>query len=250
MTDHAPAGIGHNMPPPYDREAWAAFRDRVREFADAAGAWADKGAPEDEDAAAKLRDFVEGARGLEREVDEARKAAKAPFDAGAKAVQAAFMPLIDGLKITQRKAKDLLTAYGREVERRQKAEAARLAAEAEAARKAAETHKAQAEVRHDLLGGQEAERKAEEARQAAEAAEKAGQARARIGSASGGARALGMRTERRARITNLRLVFAHFHQHPELRALLERLANAEIRAAKGGPVSIPGVEIDEERRVA
>jgi hypothetical protein len=43
---------------------------------------------------------------------------------------------------------------------------------------------------------------------------------------------------------------AHYASHPASIAEADRLANAEIRAAKGAEISIPGIEINEEQVAA
>ena len=39
----------------------------------------------------------------------------------------------------------------------------------------------------------------------------------------------------------------HYRDHPEMDALLVRLANADLRAAKGAEINLPGFEVIEEK---
>ena len=73
----------HNGPPPFDPDAFAAVKAKVDNFALTAGAWADLGEIDSQDRAERASDFVDGARKVYREVDEARKVAKAPHDVAA-----------------------------------------------------------------------------------------------------------------------------------------------------------------------
>ena len=54
------ATIGHNRPPAFRPEIIDGFKPKVQDFADAAGAWLDKGEIETEAQAEKLNDFIKG----------------------------------------------------------------------------------------------------------------------------------------------------------------------------------------------
>lgn len=244
-TDTEAAGIGHNAPPsPIDE-----MREKVNEFGRAAQQWGETGVQTDADAE-RLNDFLAGARQIHKDLDAMRVAEKKPHDDAAKAVQAKFKPLLDAIERAGAAAKGVLSAYMRRKEaqlaeqrRREAEEAARIEAEAQA--KAAE-----AEARGDLVGAAEAEAAAAVAKAEADAATDADAAKARVQSASGAGRTTGMRTFRIAKIVNSALAVAHYRNHPEVLATIERLANADIRASRGAAVSIPGVDVIEERRVA
>ena len=41
----------------------------------------------------------------------------------------------------------------------------------------------------------------------------------------------------------------HYRDHPDLVAVILKLANADIRAAKGEAINIPGIEVKTERKL-
>ena len=245
-TDDAPPPTGHNAPPPYDADALAALKAEVVGCQTAAADWRKVEITAQHDAE-KANDFLTGVRGLFKRVDGQRKADKAPHDTAAKAVDAAFKPLIEALTAIGDEIKAKLTAFAVAEERRQReaAEAARRAAEEEARR--AQEEAARAAARGDILAEMEAQA-------AADAAEKAKAERAPvkagIASSTGAGRTAALRTIREAEITNILLLFGHYRQHPDVAATLLRLANADIRAAKGADPAIPGITIIEKKAVA
>lgn len=249
-TKATPAGPGHNRPPAVDPEIIADLEPRVRAFADAAGQWLDKGAVETDEEAEKLNDLLTGLRGVAKEIETKRKASKEPHLEAGRAVDAAFSKLLDPLKKAADKVKPILTAFASKkaaAERERQREAAE---EAERkAREAAEA-KAAADARNDVMGAAEAEEAEKEAAEAAKAAERQAAEARRIGSASGGGRTAALRIVRRAKITSARQCFLHYEGREEIAALLTQMANADIRAAKGAAIAIPGIEIIEEETIA
>lgn len=243
MNDMTPPK-GHNKPPAYDEEKRAALEAEARDFADAAGEWADLKEIDTEERAEKANDFLAQGRNLHRRIEDVRTAEKKPhLDAG-KEVDAAFSLLKDIVESAAKKVKPLMEAFLKEQQR--KADEARRAAE-KAAREeaeAAEAARRAAEQRNDAVGEVEAQRRAEEAEKAAKAAE--APARAKVGSATGMGKTASLRTVRRAVIDNDLMALRHYRHHPEVIALLERLATAEIRS-KDGPNEIPGFNVIEEK---
>lgn len=233
--DGSTAEIGHNNPPsPIDE-----LKARVNEFGAAAKAWGQSGVNSAKDSD-DIDEFTKGARALYKEIDEMRVAEKKPHDDAAKAVQEKYKPLLDLMSDMGKAAKALRTSYlskveaeERERQRVEREKAAKAEADALAKMEAARAN-------DDLVAQKEAEAEAEKAAETIEAAEKAPKATA--GS--------GMRTVRTAEITNPTMAVAHYKAHPEVLSLVERLANADIRAAKGAAITIPGVTIKEERKVA
>lgn len=246
MNDMAPDRL-HNRPPSaVDPDAYADFEARVRDFADAAGAWLDLREIRDEEQAGKLKDFIDGARALWKQIDDGRKRDKEPHLTASKAVDDAFKVLLGPIEKAVERTKQLQTAWlVAEKKRRDaaQAEAQRIAREQEAAAEAA--RRAAAE-RNDVMGEAEAERAAAEAREAADLA--ARPARARITSATGGGRATGIKMRRVARITNLNVAFRHVSAEPAVVAAIQAALNTVVRSKEFGaaPYQIPGVEIDEE----
>jgi hypothetical protein len=238
-------GIGHNMPPVTTPPAEIARK--VYDYADKGAAWIEVASIEDAEQASLLADFLSGAKALKKEVDAARVAAKKPFDEAAKAVQESFARLIAPLDLlvskTSPKLADFATRERRAAEERRMAEQ-RAAAEAaaEAARLASE-----AQARNDVVGQAEAEAAAKEAEKAAKAA--ARPVKTNVQSATGGGRTMALRTMRFAVIDNASLAFMQFRDHPEVVAVLERLATAEIRS-KEGRKQIPGFIVKEKESIA
>lgn len=237
----------HNNPPPYDPAVLDALRPPVQAFAETAGQWLDMGEITSEEEAARLNDFLAGARNLWKEIDEARVAAKRPHDEAAKAVQAAFTPLADVVAKAADKCKPMIAAWLKK--KRDEEEAKRRAAAEEAARlkREAEEQARLAAMRNDVVAEAEAEAAAKEAEKAARAAEK--EVKVNVGSATGGARTMGLRTYRKARCINAALAFTQFRHDTRVIALLEQLANERLRGSKGEITEIPGFDIYEDEKV-
>lgn len=241
--------LGHNGPPPdlpYDQEQLAACEQTARDFADAAGQWRELGKIEGEEIAQRATDFVNGARKAYKTTQEAQKAAKKPWADKADMAFNAFKPALAmieaSVKIVLAMQEDWLKRESaRKAEEQRKAqEAARLAREA--AQKAA----AEAAARNDIAAGVEAATRIEEAEKAERAADRPAQARA--GSYTGGGRTVALREVRSARITNIRQLFLHFQDHPDVVATLQRIADAAYRAKGGEKLSIPGTELHIETK--
>ncbi|MCA0424024.1 MAG: hypothetical protein LCH61_12000 [Proteobacteria bacterium] len=262
MTDQLP-DRGHNMPPellpvlppepaaeavstaveslkprvlpPYDLTIHTAFKLRVDAFADACGKWRDLKVIQTAEQAEKLTDFISGARGIAKQIEENRKAEKGIWDAKGAEVQKAYVGLMDVMTRAIETVKPLQADWLKREQDRidaEKAEAARIASEKaeEAARLAAE-----AAARNDVAGEVEAERLAKDAAKEVKAAARPTSAKA--GSASGGGRAMALRTVRTAEIHSFNAVYMHFREDPDVRALLQSKANAAIRS---------GVEFDSK----
>lgn len=244
---NAPAGIGDNNPPPYDAEAYDGFKNKVRDFTDAAAEWKEAGAIEGTEAAEKANDFLAGARKLFNDIEELRAKEKKPhWDAGVR-IDGDFKKLKTSIETAIEWVKKPLQAYMQEQER---IEAERKAEEERKAReeaKAAARAAAQAESRNDIMGQEEAKAAAEEAQKREQEAQKV--ETAKVGSATGGGRRTAMRTVRKAEIESLNLAIAYYRERPELSALLVQLANADLRAAKGADIKIPGFKITSERKL-
>lgn len=251
MLDEAPPPAGHNRPPPVDPDLLGAFRERIERAAETAGSWLDAKVIESDEDASRARDYIRAIKALKDEIDAARQDAKRPHDEAAKAVQEAFRPLLTPLIFTDGAVKSMLSRFAERkraaLEEDRDARLAALRAELAEAEQAAEA----ARGRNDVLGIAGAEDRAGDLRKQIKAlAGKAGAPKVQIGSATGGARTMGQRTVRRATLVNVNHAFMHYRDHPALRECLESLANADLRAAKGAAVDLPGFIITEERIVA
>lgn len=242
------APLGHNLPPPYDPAVLEAHARSTMAFLDAAGEYLDLGTIETEEQAGRLNDFITGARGLYKKIEDARKAAKKPHDDAGKAVTAAFSPLLDRLERTVEKMKPMLGDYLRRKEAAERAEQARQRAEAEEKARQAAALAAQAAARNDISGEIEAERLAKEAADQAKAASR--EVKVSAGSATGAGRAVSMREHRSGEISNWNGAYYHFREHPELKATLQRLTDAMFRAAGGGEIEVTWAKCIKEMKPA
>lgn len=229
---------------PFDAGRVALYAANVASFCDACGAWSDLGRIETQEQSERLTDFVAGARGLAKKIEDARKAEKKVHDDRGKAVQAAYSPLLTKLDRVLDLMKNMQGDWLRRENARieaEKAEAARIAVEEAEAAKQAMTAAA---ARNDVSGQVDAEQALQEAEKAAAAASR--NERARAGSATGGGRTMSLRKAKFAVITNPRAVFMHFEKHPDLLETLQRLANAAVRAGE----SVPGTKVEEKETAA
>jgi len=227
----------------YDPVVHESLRLNVAAFCDAAGAWKDLGRIENPAQSERLTDFVAGARGLYKKTDEARKKAKSIHDAKGAAVQKAFTPLLDKLERVASLMKDMQADWLRREEARIAQEKRAAQEEADRLRREAEAAAAQAAARNDISGQVDAEAALKAAEEQAAAAARTEKARA--GSATGGGRAMALRTQAYAEIENWRAVFMHFEARQEVKDVLQRLADAAIR----GGEDVPGAK-RAERKVA
>jgi hypothetical protein len=194
--------------------------------------------PVSDDNAGEARDLIGLAKKLAKDIDAKRDEEKRPhLDAG-REIDGTYKPLVESAKYACSTLEKSLTEFI--VEQKRKAEEIRRAAEAKAAEEAA---KAKALADDALLG----ESTAEAAQEAANAAEIATAKEKMAGNVKGseGFRAAGLRTIRRATVTDQAKLIFHYHSHPDVMEVCLRLANADIRAAKGAPISIPGIEVVE-----
>ena len=194
-----------------------------------------------------VRDHIGLGGNLAKDIDKTRETEKKPHLEAGRKIDGAYKPLIDEadtvIKALKRKLGTWMDAREREA-REKAAEAARKLREAEeAAAKAAEPEDdpflaATAEAVIPDVKAAHAE---------AKTAEMQALAASRVSSAAGGFRATGLKTVRKAKVTDWSALAAHYVNNGELRATLEKLANGDIRHAKGADIQIPGCEIIEER---
>ncbi|RJE82972.1 CCDC34 family protein [Paracoccus onubensis] len=254
MDDLNPAGIGHNSQLPYDPEVVEKLQARIRELADAGGAWLDLKVISDDEQAGKVNDFLTQARAAYKDVEAARKKAKQPhLDAGT-AVDVKFKSLTAPLEKLAEKLKKPLAAFQTEKQRQLDEERLKKQEEARRQQEEADRLRREAEARNDVIAEAEAEKAAKAAAKATKAA--ARPVKAQIASATGGGRTMSARTTYRAKIDDhsaARRAFSFLLNDPDsspvICAEIERLCTA-ARRRKDGPSDIPGVTWLEERTVA
>jgi hypothetical protein len=232
-----PADLGHNS------SHIEGYQEQVSRFkADAA-----KFGPVSETNAQLIRDHIGYGGKLAKEIDKQRDEEKRPHLEAGRMIDAAYKPLVSECDDTVKAMKRELAAWMDARER----EARRIAEEkARALREAEEAAARAQEPEEDPFLAATAEAAMPDVKAAhaeAKTAEAEVLAASRVSSAAGGFKAAGLKTVRKAKVTDYSALVAHYATHPDMQALAERLVNADIRHAKGAPVSFPGVEIIEER---
>lgn len=240
------AVIGANNPPPYDPDVLAKHTQAASDLAAEAAPWLNKGEVESEAEASQLNDVIAKARKLYKDAEDARKKQKQPHMDASKAVDSAFAVAVSALEKTATALKPIIGKWLQKVEDEKRAEAARQAEIARKAKEEADRLAAQAAANNDAMAAAQAEAAQKEAAKLDKEAARAGKAKANVGSATGAGRSMALRTVRTAQIDNLNLVYRHFHQHPDVRDVLQRLANAAIRAGE----TVPGATMIEEKHAA
>lgn len=245
MNDMMP-GLGHNQPP--GPAVPPELLAKVSDFGATAGLWLDLKQISDAEQAEKCTDFLGGAKALWNQIDAARKEQKRPHDDAARAVQDVFRKPLDTIDFAIKRVGQLQTLWlkaekTREQERKRQDQIAARKAQEDADRLARE-----AEARNDVAGIAEAEAARKEADRAAKAAEKSTTSRA--GSATGGARTVALRTTYRCEVEHRGPALAHFRDHPEVIALIERLASAEVRTQQGEKTAPQGFRLIKEEKAA
>jgi hypothetical protein len=192
------------------------------------------------DAVSKLIDQL---RKASKHADETRAAEKKPFDDFAKAVQARYKPLLDKAQLAIDTAKKALVPFLRkiEAEKRRLAEEARREADekAAAAREAAKV----ASITDNLADAYEARFRDDQAKEAAEHARAKEKNKA---GAKGGARAMTLRTIKRASVSDY-TAFSRYVWTTHRADLEEWLDGYAAQLCRAGVATIPGVEITTEQ---
>lgn len=229
---------GHNKPDDVE-----AYKEMLARFLSEASRYIEVS----DENAQRVRDTIGYGGKLAKEIDATREALKKPHLEAGRQIDGAYKPLVetcdDIVKSMKRKLAAFLDAREREAKRLE-AEARRKLEEAErAAAKAAEPE-------DDPFLAATADAVVVDVKAAhaeAKTAEMQALAAGRVSSAAGGFNATSLKTVRKAKVTDWSKLALHYLNSGDLRATLEKLANADIRHAKGAAIEIPGVEIVEER---
>jgi hypothetical protein len=235
--DHSVHPRDHNNPPVDLRDQ---LLSRVDELVSTADKWK-KERPEitSGDHATKATDFLAQLRECLKKVEAQRKMEKQPHIDAGKAVDEEFSGVKTRLERSGIAIKGLLTPWLMKKE-----------AEAEAERKRKEEAARKAEQEAEALArksdaGIDAAIAAENATKRAADLQKEASARPSSVNQKGdyASRAVSLRTNRHAEITDVLKAARYYKNDPKLIEVLKSLAGAEIRAAKGKDISIPGVEV-------
>lgn len=245
MNDQSP--MGHNQGPAFNPDVVEQLTEQAQEVSATAAEWANTEVSDDE-TAAKLKDFLDSAKKLQNGVEARRKEEKQPFLDAGREVDKAFKTVHDIIQRAGELAKGPLAKYLAQKEREAEEQRRKEAEEARRKQEEAERERQIAENNKNAAAQLAAEEKAKEAAEEAKAAE--APAKAKIGSATGtGSKATSLRTVRSAKITSINQAILHFREHPDVRDVILRLANAEIRASKGADITIPGIEVVSEKKL-
>jgi hypothetical protein len=234
------AVIGSNQPP----TAFDGFSAHIEDLFDEAGNWLNGDGVNNEAEAEGVSRLLNMLRKARKDADAARVEEKRPHDEAAKAVQSKWKPLLDKCELAETTAKRALTPYLERKEAEQRAEAERLRQEAEeAARKAREAHQA---ASTDLAAAGVAKAAEEAAAELTKLANRADKTKAH---ATGGERAIGLRSHWVATVEDY-TAFARWawaERPDDMHKFLDELAGKEVGAGKR---TLPGVDITEQRKAA
>jgi hypothetical protein len=219
---------GHNQPPPLE-----AFSLEIEDlFSLVSGSVASPVQTDEQEAA--LDALLDDVRKARKDADAQRAAEKKPHDDAAKAVQAAWKPLLDRCDAATDALKQALTPY-REARQRAKDEAARKAREeAEAKQRAAQEA---LRASDDLEARFAAEEQLKQATKLAATANRIDRA------------PTGLRTYWEAEVTDRRAALNHYIKtRPDAFAdLIQSLADQD---ARGTRAPVPGVDFHERKKAA
>lgn len=212
--------------------------DEAKGILDGAGVKSDA----DAEMVAKLLDMTRQAK---KDADAQRAAEKKPHDDAAAAVQASWKPLLAKCDLVTSTCKAALAPFLAAKESAQRAEAQRASEDAERARQAAIAARESVPV-GDLASQEYAETLLKEADDLAKAAARADKSKAH---ATGGTRAIGLRSYWTPELVDPVEALKHYKEtQPE--ALKAWLLDQARRDVNAGARAIPGFTVNEERRAA
>lgn len=233
---------GHNNPPePTPYEAAYARMAALHELAEG---WLDGKPAASQAELDELSAILEEARTARKEVDAARKIEAKPFDDGKAEVQARYNPLLKNADTIADTIKAAMAPFMAKLEAEKRAREAEARRIADEARRQAE--EALREANRANLAEQEA---AEAALQKAKYAENIARMTAKDkAKGAGGARAVTLRDDWQAELVDLTAAARHYwaSAQGEFRAVVERLAAADVRAGKR---EIPGFIVKNNPKV-
>lgn len=239
MSADLPPPAGHNMPPPFD-----AFSMALDDIYSEASNFLDGAPIENQGQADAVGVILSSVKKIKKDADAKRAEEKRPHDEAAKAVQARWKPLLDRCDAIETAAKAPLTVYLNRLAVEQR-EAERKARE-EAARKAQEALDAERVAQGSLSAMEDARALQRAADAAARDVAKLSKAKAHV---AGADRAIGLRTVWTYEITDRRELLKWI-MHNDTDALAVFMDEYVRKAVSGGTRWLPGVTIQDERRVA
>lgn len=241
-TDAPP--IGHNNPP--EPTPLEAAKELISLLDVEASAWFDGEPIKNQKQADEVARLIDAARKAKQQFDKDRKAEKQPHDEAAKAVDAAWKPVIADAERILEIAKAAQTPWliRLDEEKREREEAARKEAEA----KAAEARRLAQESDGSLAAAKARDAAIEEAKAAEAAAQRAANEKA-AAKGAGMSRAIGLRTTWRSIVEDRRAILNHIAK-TDPAALTSFVEDWAAKAVRKGIRELPGVNIYEERSAA
>lgn len=200
--DETPVPLGHNKPPVED--SLESLQADIEDLAADANRRIDGPPIKTQEEADQIANLADRLSELWKKADELRKAEKRPHDEAAAAIQKKWAPLLIAAEAYKNLKYKLLTPWLRRLEEAQKQEA--------------------------------------EAAAAAGAPIAAPEVAARRPRAGTRGRAMSLKTNKRAEITDYKACLEFFAESPDMRATVQDLANRAVRAG----MKVPGVNVVEE----
>lgn len=236
--------MGHNNPP--EPTPLEQARETISLLDGEAANWFDGTPIENQAQADDVARLLDAARKAEKQFDANRKAEKQPHDDAAKAVDAAWKPVITDAKRIVEIAKAAQTTWliKLDEEKRAREEAARKEADA----KAAEARRLAEENDGSLAAAKARDAAIEEAKRAEAAAARAANDKANA-KGEGMARAVSLRTIWRSEVEDRRAILNHIAK-TDPNALTAFVEDWSAKAVRSGARVLPGVRVYEERCAA
>lgn len=229
------SNLGHNNPPPDIHP----LDERRTELLEEGDLLFDTLDVEDEEGKTIAADYINDVRAHTKAVTATHKADKAPHWAECQAVDATKKSRLKGLDGIVDKLKRKL---GEQL-RKEQAELDRIAAQERAN---AERTRLEAEALMNAAidsGGSADVREAEEAIEQSATADYSAKATAgQRAQTSGDGRAMSLRTGYSAEIVDFAKALEHYKDHPNVREVIQTIANGEARHTKG-TMNVPGVKV-------
>jgi len=245
MTEEPnPRAVSGDNKPPFVRGGVVNQHDtKAMAFLDAAGEWLKLEKITNAADAEKLVDFIAGVKTIIKLVDEDRAKDKKPYDDAGKAVQRAYLPIMEKMQKAVDRVTPMQTAWLMKLRDEQRAEADAQRAAAAKATLAAEQLALQAASRNDISGEVDAEEAIKVAAAMKRDADRAYSAKPIVSSASGGARSASLREVKTVKITNIRFLFMALQEDPAVVEALLSAASARVRSKDYVDGSLPGIEV-------
>lgn len=245
------AKIGDNNPP--EKTPFERVSERIDDLWTEAKNWLDGSKVTTETESEAVSKLLDDFRKAEKEANDARKAEVKPYDEAKAEIQARYAPLIADTKAVKGRTvlaieacKVALDPWLAKKEAEQKAIAEAARKEAEEKQRAALEAMAKAREANDLAQREEAEAALQEAKKADQAASRAEKTKAH---ATGGTRAVGLRTSYAPELTDGVAAARHYWatRRTDMEAFLLDQARKDVAT---GVREIPGFTINEIKGVA